>query len=180
MCTVVERPIPGYTNYFARDDGTIRTPHDHILTGHSSVTCQHLRVAVKKPYWRKWYYKLVHRLVASAFVHNPRPDLFHVVDHINRDPTDNRPCNLRWLTQQLNTLNNDALGCTFHKRYKKWWARVKVLGKSHSIGYYKPSYLAHRAAKAFREQALNRIYLKYIDEAQTAGKYFFWKPETTT
>ena len=180
MSTIVERPIPGYTNYFARDDGTIRTPLNHILSGHASRTCEHLRVAVKKPYWRKWYYKLVHRLIASAFVFNPRPDIFHVVDHINRDKLDNRPCNLRWVTQQLNTLNNDALGCTFHKRYKKWWARVRVLGKTHSVGFYKTREVASPAAKAFRQQAFNRIYLKAIDEAQTAGEYFLWRPAPAT
>ena len=47
----------------------------------------------------------LHRIIADACVPNPRPDLFHVVDHINGCTTDNRPCNLRWVNPHLNTLN---------------------------------------------------------------------------
>lgn len=42
----------------------------------------------------------VARLVAKAFV--PNPDEAPVVDHINEDPTDNRPSNLRWVTAEFN------------------------------------------------------------------------------
>lgn len=45
----------------------------------------------------------VHRLVAEAFIKNPdnRPN----IDHINRDPSDNRVENLRWCNQSENLLN---------------------------------------------------------------------------
>ena len=49
--------------------------------------------------------KRVHRLVAQKFVHNPRPDIFKLVDHINRDRGDNRAVNLRWVNHHLNMLN---------------------------------------------------------------------------
>ena len=48
---------------------------------------------------RRWY--LVHRLVAHIFCHNPRPDVFNVVDHIDGDPTNNLPVNLRWVNNHL-------------------------------------------------------------------------------
>jgi hypothetical protein len=47
----------------------------------------------------------VHRIVAQAFVHNPRPDIFDEVDHINHKRDDNRACNLRWVNKELNALN---------------------------------------------------------------------------
>lgn len=42
----------------------------------------------------------VHRLVAIAFI--PNPDNLTDVDHINNDRTDNRVCNLQWLTHSDN------------------------------------------------------------------------------
>ena len=47
--------------------------------------------------------KTIHRLVALAFI--PNPDNKPTVDHINRNPLDNRVENLRWATQSEQTIN---------------------------------------------------------------------------
>ena len=47
--------------------------------------------------------KLVHRLVAEAFIDNPRGCL--EVDHINHNRQDNRVENLRWVTREENMVN---------------------------------------------------------------------------
>ena len=44
----------------------------------------------------------VHRLVAFAFVDNPNPDLYDVVDHIDGNKRNNTSTNLRWVTRQIN------------------------------------------------------------------------------
>ena len=41
-----------------------------------------------------------HRLVALCFI--PNPDNLKEVDHINKDRSDNRVCNLRWCTRKQN------------------------------------------------------------------------------
>ena len=47
--------------------------------------------------------KLVHRLVAEAFI--PNPDNKTELDHIDTDRTNNRIDNLRWVTRSENCLN---------------------------------------------------------------------------
>lgn len=50
-----------------------------------------------------------HRIIAELFILNP--DNKPTVDHINRDRSDNRPCNLRWATRAEQAENT--------KRYKE-------------------------------------------------------------
>ena len=46
-------------------------------------------------------YKYIHRVVCEAF-HGPCPGDGYEVDHVNGDKTDNRACNLRWVTGAQN------------------------------------------------------------------------------
>jgi hypothetical protein len=47
----------------------------------------------------------VHRLVAMAFLYNPKPFDNFLVDHINEDKHDYRPSNLRWVSPSENQKN---------------------------------------------------------------------------
>ena len=49
--------------------------------------------------------KYVHRLVALHFVPNPNPLKCNVVDHIDKDSTNNHWTNLRWVTFTTNNTN---------------------------------------------------------------------------
>ena len=78
------------------------------------------------------------------------------VDHINRNPSDDRWCNLREVSHQCNIRNcgmrNDNTsgikGVSWNKRDEKWQARVAVNGKSKSLGYHADftEAVAHRLA----------------------------------
>ena len=115
--------MPDYPGYFVRDDGSVRTPFGNITYG-SRTTGNYRRI--NTPGFTPSYFRL-HRKIAQVFVPNPRPDLFTVVDHINRDRADNRACNLRWLDQQLNTLNvkGDCVSFQKRNRTKQWRVQVK-------------------------------------------------------
>lgn len=56
---------------------------------------------------------LVHRLVAEAFIDNPQG--YTEIDHVNRDKSDNRAENLRWVTHSENMRNS-----TMHKVRSSW------------------------------------------------------------
>jgi hypothetical protein len=47
-------------------------------------------------------HRLVHRLVAQAYVDNPDPNNFNVVDHIDGNKQNNHFSNLRWCSNKMN------------------------------------------------------------------------------
>lgn len=68
-----------------------------------------------------------------------------LVDHINRNPLDNRQENLRLTTSLVNNQNagkrKDGLtskfkGVNFHKAKRPWKAQIQVQGKKISLGNY--------------------------------------------
>lgn len=72
---------------------------------------------------KKVFVGAIHRLVAKAFLPNPnnKPE----VDHINAIRTDNRVCNLRWVTAYENAHNSIT-----EKRVQE--ERAKQIGKHYS------------------------------------------------
>ena len=51
------------------------------------------------------FHKKVHRLVAEAFI--PKVDGKDIIDHIDRDSSNNKADNLRWATHSENMLNTN-------------------------------------------------------------------------
>lgn len=81
---------------------------------------------------------IMHRLITNA------PEGM-VVDHINRDPLDNRRFNLRICTQTQNLMNkvvrkdasSGVKGVFYHKRDKLWIARIHANSKRIRLGGFK-------------------------------------------
>lgn len=82
------------------------------------------------------FYKayLVHRLVWEAF--NGKIEDGFVIDHINRNKSDNRLENLRIVTFVQNLWNQDVKGYSWFARANKWIARITVNGKRIHLGYF--------------------------------------------
>lgn len=79
--------------------------------------------------------RLLHR-----YLLNPSKEL--TVDHINRNPLDNRRCNLRICTQFENNQNQSSnksgkVGVSFNKKQNKYVAYIKVKRKHITLGEFK-------------------------------------------
>lgn len=76
------------------------------------------------------------------------------IDHINRDPSDNRWCNLREATHSQNTTNRATKNASGYKGVRKHWtgryeAYISVDGKQKYLGGFdnpEDAHLAYRAA----------------------------------
>ena len=97
-------------------------------------------------YWEIQHNKIryyAHRLIWELF-NGPIPDNF-IVDHINRNPSDNRIENLRLLNQNQNLLNVKArshnksgyLGISWDKSYNCWVAALSYKKKRVFRKYFK-------------------------------------------
>jgi hypothetical protein len=77
------------------------------------------------------------------FLLGPAPDGLHT-DHINRDKTDNRRANLRFVTRTINMRNtgknasnvSGVKGVSWASRDKKWRAEIRMPGRKINLGWF--------------------------------------------
>ena len=87
-------------------------------------------------------HKLIHRLVANAFLENPEDK--KCVDHQDRDRTNNNVNNLRFATYTENNQNvsirynnkSGVIGVSFNTKDKKWRATICVNGNDIYLGSF--------------------------------------------
>lgn len=103
-------PLPRYglillaPNYFVSDMGRIRGCAG-IVRG--SMQAGYRRTILKRASGSHDVRILFHRAVCQAF-HGEQPGSGHSVDHINRNPADNRATNLRWSTTVEQLANREC------------------------------------------------------------------------
>lgn len=95
------KDIPGYSGYYATKDGKIRN-HYFILSQVNNGKYKSVGITRDK----QGIKLKVHYLICITF-NGPKPSSKHTVDHINRDPGDNRAENLRWATYNEQALNRE-------------------------------------------------------------------------
>lgn len=90
--------IQDYDNYFINSNGTVYNKHLKELKK-EKIKGGYLRVTLYKD--SKPKHLLVHRLVAQAFIPNPKnlPE----INHIDNNPGNNRVENLAWCTAKENS-----------------------------------------------------------------------------
>lgn len=90
-----------YDIYVSDDGKVFRKRNNELILCATHDAKGYDRVTIKID--GKWKHKMVHRLVAMAFIPNEHNK--PLVDHINRNTKDNRVENLRWVTVKENGLN---------------------------------------------------------------------------
>lgn len=126
----------------------------------------------------------VHQLVGSAWVYNPCPRFFTVMDHINNQKHDNRAENLRWVSPHLNTLNRTRTEWVkFRSRWGKYEGRVDVDGISERV-YDKSATEAKRKTKELLTRKFNDVYDRTIklDEGNSPQRNahdIYWRDADT-
>lgn len=77
---------------------------------------------------------LVHRLIWEHF-RGPIPKGFYI-DHIDRNPSNNKLENLRLVTNQENAFNTSASGAYYDKRRDKWYSQIRKSGQRRCLGTF--------------------------------------------
>ena len=103
----------------------------------------------------------IHRMVAITFI--PNPDNLPIVDHIDRNRSNNHVNNLRWVTRSQNQMNSTKTtsktsskykGVSLCKRCGKWHAYIMLNRKRIHIGYYDNE---NTAAEMYNNKAMNYL-----------------------
>ncbi len=149
--------IVGYENYLIYPDGKVYSKHSKRYLKCSSREDGRKHYVLCSNGKRKTH--TIHRLVAKHYI--PNPENKREVDHINRDTTDNRLDNLRWVTRSENQQNkgkskNNTSGhknITYtHYKKKKWMFHKKYLKKS-----YQKYFISIKEALCFKFVFLLKI-----------------------
>ena len=108
----------------------------------------------------------MHRLVGFAWVFNPCPTTFDVIDHIDRDSQNNHASNLRWVNQHLNCLNRKVKG--FEKIRKQNGAifyRSRVIVEGNAISKFcRSREEAIRETNRVQCESFDQLYQRYVEE----------------
>lgn len=98
MVEEIWRPVVGYENYEVSSLGRVRNFKTEQIRTLEKTRNGYLRVTLKINCIQ--YHKLVHRLVAEAFI--PNPYNLPQINHINENKLDNRVENLEWCNAKYN------------------------------------------------------------------------------
>lgn len=154
------RDIPSLPGYSASSCGVIINRRGVVQR--TSISAGYLGFTIKRERRYKWL--IVSRLVAEAWLSDFRPDM--QVDHINRDPLDNRAENLRMATPSQNSFNRSRtsknksgyVGVVLHKPTQKWQAQIGLMRRTLYLGLFDTP----EAAAAARTRKALELFSGYV------------------
>ena len=101
--------LENFEHYMIFKNGSIYNPNTQKFLKHSPNKNGYIYVHLNNG--RQLRKKItIHRLIAKAFVHNPNPEKYNIVNHIDGNRHNNNPNNLEWTDQKGNMLHAKARG----------------------------------------------------------------------
>ena len=94
----------------------------------------------------------VHRMI--WIYHNGAIEDKYIIDHKDRNKSNNKIENLRKVTKQENSFNSNAKGYYYHKKLKKWRAMIGIDGVRKSLGCFE----TEAEAKVAYQNAKKELY----------------------
>mgnify|MGYP005714500305 CR=1 FL=1 len=135
--SILGEKINGYDNYLINQQGQVYSLKSKRVLSASKTGTGYFSVDLSNKGQSARH--AIHRLVAQAFI--PNPNNYPVVDHIDRNKTNNDISNLRWITHSGNRRNSIRpkttdypVGVFFH--HGKYKARMRFDGKNRYLGSY--------------------------------------------
>jgi hypothetical protein len=121
-------------NLFTYQDGHLYSKETGLQVG-SKANTGYLRIGISKKYYQ------VHRLIWEMHYEKIPDD--KIVDHIDRNKSNNFLENLRLASRTENQMNSEKRdstapfkGISWHKARKKWNAKISYEKKRIHLGYY--------------------------------------------
>lgn len=153
------RRIKDYPRYYISDEGGVYTLCDGGTMRHLSprkTRSGYMKIDLHKDGIRKTFF--VHRLVAEAFLRNPKGHPF--VNHKDFNTANNDVRNLEYCSARYNNIysvkrrkcSSRYIGVTWRKSDSKWEAQYHIGKKKVYLGCYSTEEDAHEAyEKAMKE-----------------------------
>ena len=137
-------------------DGWVINPKGQFFRGHFKRNSNNSNGGKPKWYWmvrlgNRATATYVHHLIADSFVENKYPDVCKHIDHINGDSLDNRTSNLRFVTPEINLLNQKSNPTRRKNRFE-----ARACGKY--IGTFDTEHEARAATKKFKDNKEIRLW----------------------
>ena len=88
---------------------------------------------------------IISRVIAYAFLDLDIENPNQIIDHIDRDTSNNNMSNLRIVSTQQNSFNTNAKGYCWCKDSNKWRARIVINYKHIQLGRFDTEDEAHQA-----------------------------------
>ena len=159
--------IKDFDNYMVSNLGNVKnaTTNQIIKQRYDKYGYKRLNIYKNK----KMFVKLVHQLVANAFLENI--DNKPCIDHIDNNKENNNVSNLRFATYQENVRNSKiaknntsgAKGITFSKASNKWRAYITIDGLEAHLGYFD----SIEDAKAARVNKVKQVFGEFANKCET-------------